>query len=739
MDYIYIKILKTNITTKMTKARTYILILMLLVLFINLPLNFVNGQQRGQPRPSIEKHNPPKEKSVTVKKTFPVNGVSNRKKQSDENNSLIQRIKEARKSGNRFELNRLQSKLNEINGIRSQQGEIVGYVKQPDKQSEGRQNINVSLIHYGIDVMSIATVTEQRGVNTGRIWTVEINNVNSAIGPTIYSEARFYYSDDQGVNWFYYAYAYNEYESASIDEIDAEIIEDFTGTKYLYVAYGAQSVSSGKYVCNLITLDISGTVNGIVQHLEFPGFDYYSDIVGYYKPRITTDNAFWNGGAYLYIAVCQDSANGTDYDFSEKVALITNPYTSSPSVDYRPYYFWYFSADNGFHKGNCDIAWFDDPNNGGGSILLVESGAFYTTALYLYESPDVGFLTTQTYEGYLDADTLTKSSAYIAGNGLYENLMIVNVSEFTPTDHDIQFFSTTNAGVGWSMGFVSYTLDDDYRADIAGMRNVPGNFYSAHADYNSSFDNVFYSIAVNDSWGPLYVPLNTIDASVDCSPRPGIKLDGNDSCFAVWTEWNGNSNVWASGGCSGNMMQSRSLDLGVLIEGFYTPYGMTRSDSVTVSLRNTTSPYGIVESKKLNISAEGYLRANYFTISDTTDYYVVVNHRNALETWSAYVINFTGGNFYSYQFISNNTLAFGDNEKYLGTDSLFNDYYGIYSGDVNQDETIDLSDISIIYNEANLFVSGYVPSDVNGDDFVDLTDLTIAFNNAIAFVSVIKP
>lgn len=65
--------------------------------------------------------------------------------------------------------------------------------------------------------------------------------------------------------------------------------------------------------------------------------------------------------------------------------------------------------------------------------------------------------------------------------------------------------------------------------------------------------------------------------------------------------------------------------------------------------------------------------------------------------------------------------------------------YAIFSGDVNQDDAIDLTDIANIFNDASIFQGGYIATDVNGDYFVDLSDVTIAFNNSAAFVSVIRP
>ena len=65
--------------------------------------------------------------------------------------------------------------------------------------------------------------------------------------------------------------------------------------------------------------------------------------------------------------------------------------------------------------------------------------------------------------------------------------------------------------------------------------------------------------------------------------------------------------------------------------------------------------------------------------------------------------------------------------------------FGTYSGYVNQDGYIDLTDVTLISNDANDFLTGYIVTDLNGDGFADLSDLTIAFNNAINFVSVVRP
>ena len=59
----------------------------------------------------------------------------------------------------------------------------------------------------------------------------------------------------------------------------------------------------------------------------------------------------------------------------------------------------------------------------------------------------------------------------------------------------------------------------------------------------------------------------------------------------------------------------------------------------------------------------------------------------------------------------------------------------IYSGDVNQDGLIDLSDMIAVDNDNLNYVTGYTITDVNGDGLVDLSDLIIVDNNNINYIN----
>jgi len=174
------------------------------------------------------------------------------------------------------------------------------------------------------------------------------------------------------------------------------------------------------------------------------------------------------------------------------------------------------------------------------------------------------------------------------------------------------------------------------------------------------------------------------------------------------------------------------------IQGLYDANTDTEIyDTVKVYLRNSTFPFVVIDSSKNLLYGPGTGQEFMFAHSqNNVPYYVVVKHRNALETWSADPVTFISGDA-SIAFSVSSIYAYGNNE--IQVDSSPYNVFAFYSGDINQDGIIDVIDIVNIFNDANNFVSGYVNTDLTGDEFVDVTDLTIAFNNSNNFVSLIRP
>ena len=174
----------------------------------------------------------------------------------------------------------------------------------------------------------------------------------------------------------------------------------------------------------------------------------------------------------------------------------------------------------------------------------------------------------------------------------------------------------------------------------------------------------------------------------------------------------------------------------MLIQGFYDAgtNSMIR-DTVRIYLRNSSSPFAIVDSAKAYLSSTGAGTFSFQNASNGVNYYLHLKHRNSIETWSKTTQTFTG-NSMTYDFTTVNTQAFGNNLIQVDASPV---RFAIFGGDVDQDGTVDATDMSMIYNDAQSFVSGYVVTDLNGDDFVDGTDFSIADNNAANFVSVERP
>ena len=179
-----------------------------------------------------------------------------------------------------------------------------------------------------------------------------------------------------------------------------------------------------------------------------------------------------------------------------------------------------------------------------------------------------------------------------------------------------------------------------------------------------------------------------------------------------------------------------TLNLIAFIEGFYdSSSDVMISDTVTVNLRDTISPFVIVDTYKTILNTSGTGIFYYPNALNGQKYYLQIKHRNSIETWSLVTASFAGGSL-SYDFSTAITQAYGSNMKQVDLSPVV---FALYSGDVNQDGTIDASDLSETDNDAYNSLTGYVNTDITGDDFVDAPDVSIVDNNAFNAVSAVTP
>jgi hypothetical protein len=183
-----------------------------------------------------------------------------------------------------------------------------------------------------------------------------------------------------------------------------------------------------------------------------------------------------------------------------------------------------------------------------------------------------------------------------------------------------------------------------------------------------------------------------------------------------------------------------SLDLKVYIEGYYTGAGLMSpvllnqgessdplvADSLTIALHQATAPYAMVDSKIGILHTDGTLHVEFPGVT-AGNYYIVTNHRNALQTWSANPVSMTSST--NYDFTNAANKAYGDNQKQVGPG-----VFALYSGELIVDANIDLIDLGVVEDDINAFEFGYQETDINGDGNVDLLDSPLIEDNINNFI-----
>lgn len=170
-------------------------------------------------------------------------------------------------------------------------------------------------------------------------------------------------------------------------------------------------------------------------------------------------------------------------------------------------------------------------------------------------------------------------------------------------------------------------------------------------------------------------------------------------------------------------------------EGFFNSVSQSLNsrDTLKIYLRNSMSPYSVVDSAKGKIDSVTFNTEVIFSNAVPGNYYVDIKHRNSIETWSKNPVSYSSSTGLNFDFTSAVQNAFGDNL------TLRSGKWCLYSGDINRDEIIDIEDISILENDISNNVSGYINSDVNGDGITDASDMIYIDNNSFNNISCIHP
>lgn len=195
-----------------------------------------------------------------------------------------------------------------------------------------------------------------------------------------------------------------------------------------------------------------------------------------------------------------------------------------------------------------------------------------------------------------------------------------------------------------------------------------------------------------------------------------------------------------------NTQTSLNLNLKMFIQGYYTGIGLMNSvlmnrgvsndptlvDTIEVSLLDNSLLHNVVSRNKAILKTNGLLSVTMNNVTNSGPYYISVGSNNIIKTYSSSPINITNNTL--YDFSNSSSKSYGNNTVNLGQG-----VFGIYSGDINNDDNIDLLDNSIMEKAIDDFVFGDTPYDINGDGNVDLTDSNILEENINSFIYSIQP
>ncbi|HMS34577.1 MAG TPA: choice-of-anchor B family protein [Ignavibacteria bacterium] len=249
-----------------------------------------------------------------------------------------------------------------------------------------------------------------------------------------------------------------------------------------------------------------------------------------------------------------------------------------------------------------------------------------------------------------------------------------------------------------------------------------------------------YALVAHYSSGIRLVDISNPAAPNEVAWYDTYPSDNNQSyegCWGVYMFPSGK--IAASDRSTGLYVVKTYFNINAAMEGFYNAgsNSMIMRDTVRAYLRESIAPYAVVDSSKSVIDSVSFGGSFKFNRAVSGTYYIVLKHRNCIETWSkASGFSYDPMKMMSYDFTVSDLQAYGNNMLLVDNSPV---KYAMYSGDVNKDGSIELDDIIAIYTSAYNFTSGYAVCDLNGDNIVNLSDNLIAYNNSSSFVSSVTP
>ena len=162
------------------------------------------------------------------------------------------------------------------------------------------------------------------------------------------------------------------------------------------------------------------------------------------------------------------------------------------------------------------------------------------------------------------------------------------------------------------------------------------------------------------------------------------------------------------------------------------------TDSISVALWSPSGLNNVIPNYQFNtlMHQSGIATINVPAAGLGNTYYLALKHRNTIETWSSNPLLMTNNLIYDFTTGADKAYSDGVNPSMK---QLADGKFAFYSGDVNQDGSIDVLDMLPAENDASAFAFGYNQTDCTGDAVTDLSDMIYIENNAGMFIFYSRP
>ena len=377
------------------------------------------------------------------------------------------------------------------------------------------------------------------------------------------------------------------------------------------------------------------------------------------------------------------------------------------------------------------------------------------------------------YTWSVNGQTYTSSGTYTTVSGCDTKTLVLTIYASTPSSQTVNACDTYT----WSVNGQTYTTSGTYvfeGTNAAGCsQNITLNLTINSSTASSHSVSVSVSVCDTYTWsvnGQTYTASGTYTFvgtnAAGCPDTKTLVLTINNSTSSSQTvsacdtyTWSVNEQTYTSSGTYTSTSTNAAgcpdtktlvltinpcesiVNLKLNIQGYYDTdtnsmrpvianqgvgSSTTDVDDVTVELRDSITS-ALVASVTARLHTDGTATATFGT-APSGSFYIAVKHRNAIQTWSA-TAQTVGSKPLTYDFTTAANKAYGDNMIQLESG-----VYGFYSGDLNQDEAVDIFDFPLLLNDNDNFSSGYLSTDLNGDGAVDIFDFPLLLNNNDNFI-----